>query len=81
MLKQGSNGAVGTFVCTSGGTITINNTNVATSDAIIISLNTVGGTISTNPTVNAITAATSFTAKCATSDTSTYNYAIIKNAA
>lgn len=81
LLKQGANGAVGTFVCTSGGSITVSNTNVAVSDAIIISLNTVGGTVSTAPALNAITAATSFVAKCATSDTSTYNYAIIKNAA
>jgi hypothetical protein len=80
-LKQGANGTVGTFICTSGGTITITNSNVAISDGIGISLNTVGGTISTAPAVNAITAATSFTAKCATSDTSTYNYFIIKNAA
>lgn len=80
-LKQGANGTVGTFVCTSGGTITINNTNIAITDAIIISLNTVGGTISTPPATKAITAATSFQTLCATSDTSTYNYAIIKNAA
>lgn len=81
VLKQGSNGTVGTFVCTSGGTITISNTNIAISDAIIISLNTVGGTISTPPATKAITAATSFQVLCATNDTSTYNYAIIKNAA
>jgi parallel beta-helix repeat protein len=81
VLKQGANGAAGTFVCTSGGSVTVSNTNVAVSDAIIISLNTVGGTVSTTPAVSAITAATSFVAKCATSDTSTYNYALIKNAA
>lgn len=81
VLKQGANGTVGTFVCTSGGSITVNNTNVAISDAIIISLNTAGGTISTPPAINAITASTSFVAKCATNDTATYNYAIIKNAA
>lgn len=80
VLKQGSNGKAGTFVCTSGGTITISNTSIAITDAIIISLNTVGGTISTTPAVNTITATTGFTAKCATSDTSTYNYAIISNA-
>lgn len=80
-LKQGANGAVGTFICTSGGSITVTNSNVAISDAIIISLNTAGGTITTAPALNAITAATSFVAKCATNDTATYNYAIIKNAA
>jgi hypothetical protein len=80
-LKQGANGAVGTFVCTSGGSITVSNTNIAITDAIIISLNAAGGTVSTTPAVKTITAATSFVALCAASDTSTYNYAIIKNAA
>jgi hypothetical protein len=79
-LKQGANGSVGTFVCTSGGSITVTNSNVAITDTIIISLNTAGGTISTAPALNAITAATSFVAKCATNDTATYNYALIKNA-
>lgn len=81
VLKQGANGTVGTFVCTGGGTITISNTNVAITDAIIISLNTLGGTITTPPATKAITAATSFQALCGATDTSTYNYAIIKNAA
>lgn len=79
-LKRGPNGAVGTFICTSGGSIAVNNTFVAITDTIIISLNTAGGTVSNAPALNAITPATSFVAKCATSDTSTYNYAIIKNA-
>lgn len=80
-LKQGANGAVGTFVCTGGGTITINNTFVAANDNIIISLNTVGGTITTPPAMKAITAATSFQVLCGATDTSTYNYGILKNAA
>ncbi len=81
VLKQGANGAVGTFTCTSGGSITVTNSNVAITDTIIISLNTAGGTITTAPALNAITASTSFVAKCATNDTAVYNYAIIKNAA
>lgn len=80
VYKQGTNGFVGTFICTSGGTITVANTNVAITDAIVISLNTVGGTVSTTPSVKTITAGTGFSALCATSDTSTYNYALIKNA-
>ncbi len=80
-LKQGANGSVGTFICTSGGAITVTNSFVQITDAIIISLNAAGGTVSTAPAINAITASTSFVAKCATNDTSTYNYAIIKNAA
>jgi len=81
LLKRGANGAVGTFTCTSGGTITVSNTNVAITDTIIISMNTVNVIGSATPYVSAITAATSFVAKCTTNDTSVYNYAIIKNAA
>lgn len=80
VLKQGANGAVGTFVCTGGGTITISNTNIAITDAITISLNTLGGTITTPPATKAITASTSFQVLCGATDTSTYNYALIKNA-
>ena len=66
-----------TFTCTSGGTITISNTNeLATSD-VIISLNTAGGTISTAPAMKTVTAGTGFTVLCATLDTSTYNYDIL----
>lgn len=81
LLKQGANGAVGTFICTGAGTITINNTNVATSDTIIISMAAAGGTITTPPAFKTITGATGFTVLCGATDTSTYNYAIIKNAA
>jgi len=80
VLKQGANGAVGTFVCTGGGTITISNTNIAITDVIAISLNTLGGTITTPPATKAVTAATSFQVLCGATDTSTYNYALIKNA-
>lgn len=61
--------------------VTVNNTNVAITDTIIISLNTVGGTVGTQRSVKTITAATGFTVACTASDTSTINYAIIKNAA
>jgi hypothetical protein len=80
-LKQGANGTVGTFVCTGGGTITISNTNVATSDTIIISMAAAGGTITTPPAFKTITGATGFTVLCGATDTSTYNYGILKNAA
>lgn len=81
VLKQGSNGLCGTFVANGVTPVTISNTNVAISDAIIISLNTVGGTVGVQPHVATITAATGFTVICTALDTSTYNYAIIKNAA
>jgi len=80
-LKQGANGRVGTFTCNGTTPVTVSNTSVAISDAIIISLNTVGGTVGATPAIKTITASTGFTVAGTASDTSVYNYAIIKNAA
>jgi len=80
-LKQGANGRCGTTVLTAGAS-TVSNTSVAITDTIILSLNTVGGTIAAQPYVATITASTGFTvAGGGGSNTSTYNYVIIKNAA
>jgi hypothetical protein len=81
LLKQGANGAVGTFVCNGVTPVTVNNTNFAITDAVIISLNTVGGTVGAAPDLKTATGATGFTVACTAADTSTYNYALIKNAA
>jgi hypothetical protein len=81
ILKQGANGRVGTFVATGITPVVVSNTTVAVTDAIVISLNTVGGVIVTAPTVMTITAGVGFTVAAGSTDTSTYNYAIIKNAA
>jgi len=81
VLKQGANGLVGTFVCNGTSAVTVSNTNVAITDCIIISLNTVGGTVGAIPHLATITAGTGFTTVGTASDTSTYNYCIIKNAA
>lgn len=81
ILKQGANGRVGTFVCNGVTPVTVTNTSIAVTDAIIISLNTVGGTVGAVPAVKTITASTGFTVAGTAADTSTYNYAIIKNAA
>jgi hypothetical protein len=80
-LKQGANGKVGTFVCNGTTPVTISNTSVAITDAIIISLNTVGGTVGAIPRLATITAATGFTTVGTAGDTSTYNYCIISNVA
>lgn len=80
-LKQGANGRCGTFVCNGSTPVTVNNTSIAITDCIIISLNTVGGTVGAVPAVKTITASTGFTVAGTASDTSTYNYAIIKNSA
>jgi hypothetical protein len=71
----------GTFVCNGTSAVTIANANVLATDAIIISLNTVGGTVGATPHVDTITPGTGFTTKGTASDTSTYNYAILRNAA
>jgi hypothetical protein len=80
-LKRGTNGSVGTFVCNGTSAVTVNNTSVAITDAIIISLNTVGGTVGAVPSIKTITAGVGFTVSGTASDTSTYNYTIIKNVA
>lgn len=81
VLKQGANGLCGTFVANGATPVVVSNTNVAITDTIIISLNTIGGTVGVQPHVSAITGSTSFAVTCTAVDTSTYNYAIIKNAA
>lgn len=81
ILKQGANGRVGTFVLNGITPVTVNNTSIAVTDAIIISLNAVGGTVGAHPAIQTITASTGFTVAGTAADTSTYNYAIIKNAA
>lgn len=68
----------GTLVCTSAGTIAAADANFAITDLVTISLNLVGGTISTAPAVKTVTAGTGFSVLCATSDTSTYNWTAVK---
>ncbi len=81
VFKQGSNARCGTFTANGSTPVTVSNTSVAITDAIIISLNTVGGTVGVQPHVATITGSTGFTVVCTASDTSTYNYALIGNAA
>lgn len=70
----------GTFTANGASAVTVANTNVLTTDEISISLNTVGGTVGAIPRLDTITAGTGFTVKGTASDTSIYNYAIIRNA-
>lgn len=81
VLKQGANGRVGTFTCNGSTPVTVSNTSVAITDFIGISLNAVGGTVGALPAIKTITASTGFTVAGTASDTSTYNYVIVKNAA
>ncbi len=73
-------GLIGTFVANGATPVTVANANVAITDAIIISLNTVGGTVGAQPHLATITAGAGFTVVATASDTSTYNYCLIKNA-
>lgn len=81
VLKQGANGRVGTFTANGVTPVVVSNSSVAATDAIIISLNTVGGTPVLQPYIATLTASTGFTVIAGVGDSSTYNYAIIKNAA
>jgi hypothetical protein len=66
----------GTLTCTAGGTISVSNTNVASTSDITFTLKTPGGTISTVPSMQTITPGTGFTVLCGAADLSVYNYAI-----
>jgi len=70
----------GSFVCNGATTVTVSDISVSTTDVIIPSLNTVGGTVGSIPSVKTITSGTGFTVACTALDTSTYNYAVIRSA-
>ncbi len=70
----------GTFTCNGATPVAVANANVQITDVIIISLNTVGGTVGAIPAVVTITAGVGFNVRGTASDTSVYNYAIIRNA-
>jgi len=78
-LKRGANGRVGTVVLTGTTAVSVSNTIITTSDLVSFSLNTVGGTVGAIPVVKTITPLSGFTVAGTVSDTSTYNYTIIKN--
>lgn len=80
VLKQGANGRVGSFVCNQTTPVNVANTAFAITDAVIISLNTVGGTVGAIPRIVTTNVGTGFAINCTASDTSTYNYALISNA-
>ena len=80
-LKQGANGRVGTFTANGATPVSVANSSIAISDAIVISLNTVGGTVGVQPHVATITAGVGFDVVCTAGDSSIYNYCVIKNAA
>jgi|SRR4051794_10119497 hypothetical protein len=76
-LASGIKVSQGTFVCNGNSNVTITDANILTTSQVIISLNTVGGTVGALPKVTTLTAGTSFTVAGTALDTSTYNYTII----
>lgn len=81
VLKQGSNGRTGTFVCNGATPVTVGNTSLAAGDLILISLSVVGGTVGAIPAVQTRTASSGFTVAGTASDVSTYRYLLIATAA
>jgi len=68
----------GTFTCNGATPVTVADTRVTANSAIVVTLKTVGGTVSPSvPYIATITAGTGFTITGTASDTSVYNYLII----
>ncbi|KPJ66527.1 MAG: hypothetical protein AMJ43_07795 [Coxiella sp. DG_40] len=67
----------GTFVCNGTTAVTVANDEVKLESHILITLNTVGGTVGALPAIKTKTAGTGFTVAGTASDTSTYNYVIL----
>ncbi|MDE2100400.1 MAG: hypothetical protein KGL39_24320 [Patescibacteria group bacterium] len=67
-----------TFTCNGATAVTVADTNISATDTIIISLNTVGGTVGAVPAVKTLTPGTGFTVAGTASDTSVYKVLIIR---
>lgn len=81
VLKQGANGRTGTFTCNGTTPVDVANTSLTTSDIIVFSLKTVGGTVGVvSPTISLPPNGTKFTVVCQALDTSVYGYAAIGSA-
>lgn len=65
----------GTFTCTSGGSITVTNSNVTANSVFLFGLKTAGTPAALF--VSAVTPGTSFVVKCGSGDTSIYNFIIM----
>lgn len=67
----------GTFVCNGATPVTVIEPNVTANSSVIITLKTVGGTVSPSvPYIATITPGTGFTVTGTALDTSTYNYKV-----
>jgi len=68
--------AQGTFIATSATTLNVAVANIEATSVVVISLNTVGGTILGHPYLMTLTPGTGFGVRAGASDTSTYNYIV-----
>ena len=71
-------GLSGTFTCNGATNVLVTNTNIAAGDQVIITLNTVGGTVGAVPSLKTRTNGASFNVSGTAGDTSTYDYRILK---
>jgi hypothetical protein len=71
----------GTFVCNGATNVVVANTNLQAGDHVVITLVTPGGTVGAIPSLKTRTNGTGFAVAGTASDTSTYSYRILKNAA
>jgi len=72
-------GRAGTFTLNGTTPVTISSSSLAITDVIVMSLNTVGGTVGVQPHVATVTAGQATVIGTA-SDTSVYNYVLVKSA-
>jgi hypothetical protein len=71
-------GLSGTFTLNGTTAVTVTNANLAVGDIIVFSLRTVGGTVGAHPSVKTRTNGTGFTVSGTASDTSVFDYRILK---
>jgi len=80
VFKEGANGRVGTFTASGTAVVTVSNTAISTTDCIIATVQTVGGTV--GPAyISAKQVGASFTIKSLAGDTSLYHYTVISSQA
>lgn len=72
-------GRSGTWICNGASAVTVANPLITANSVVVTTIKTVGGTVSaTMPNVKTITPGVGFTISGLASDTSTYNYTIIR---
>lgn len=71
-------GRSGTFTANGTSPVTVTNKLITANSVVIITLKTVGGTVGAYPAIQTITPGTGFTVAATASDTSVYNYTIIR---